>query len=66
MDSEIGAAAGKVWSYLSQNGSVRTAKMIRELDCTRDMTQRAIGWLARENKIVLGEDERAETISLHR
>ena len=64
MIDEIGDAAGKVWTYLNANGEVTTAKLIRDVACTRDLAQRAIGWLAREGKVHLEKKERVETIRL--
>ncbi len=52
MDDGIGAAAGKVWVCLHKNGGCTTAKVISETGLSRDMAQRAVGWLAREDKLI--------------
>ena len=61
---QIGETAGAVWSYLDSHGEAPTSKLMRELSQSRDMLQRAIGWLAREDKIVLCKNGAAETIRL--
>lgn len=60
----IGETAGMVWAYLNTHGEVATSKMIRELGQSRDVLQRAIGWLAREDKVALRRNGAAETIHL--
>jgi len=60
----IGEIAGRVWLYLSQNGKVSASKLIREVGTPRDSTQRAIGWLAREDKINIEKAGRTEKIFL--
>ncbi len=60
----IGRVAGDVWMYLKSNGETTTAKLIRGLNQPRDLVQRAIGWLAREDKVHLEKAKRGETIRL--
>ena len=50
----IGETAGRVWSYLDKNGEVSSSRMFRNsLGGSKEVLQRAIGWLARENKIII-------------
>ena len=62
--SEIGDTAGKVWHVLDQKGSLTIAKLVKELDVSRDVIMQALGWLAREDKIEIEEDGRTRTVSL--
>lgn len=64
MNDDIGRTAGLVWHCLERNGNMRTAQLPRELGATRDQVQRAIGWLAREDKILIEGEKTAEIISL--
>lgn len=64
MSEIIGNAAGDIWQYLDKNGKTTVAKMTKELKLEEKVIQRAIGWLAQENKITLEIIDRAETISL--
>jgi len=60
----IGLAAGTVWSYLRENGSVTLSKLARDIDAPRDLVMQAVGWLAREGKIEFEEGGRSKTITL--
>lgn len=48
---EIGAAAGDVWRYLAQEGPTSLAQLKKGLELSGPQVERAIGWLAREDKI---------------
>lgn len=60
----IGSMAGNIWQYLSINGPVSVAKLVRELEAPRDLTMQGIGWLAREGKVTFQESARSRTIML--
>ncbi len=53
MIPEIGEMAGRVWFYLNEHPDVTTTKMIKDLKAPKGRVQQAIGWLAREDKIVI-------------
>jgi predicted HTH transcriptional regulator len=53
MSDVIGAAAGKIWSYLSENGPASVTKITKETEIDSKDVQRAIGWLAKEDKLVI-------------
>ena len=60
----IGAAAGVVWTYLEVNGASSATKIAKETDLDAKSVQRAIGWLAKEDKLSFETKGRTETISL--
>jgi hypothetical protein len=62
--AEIGEAAGKVWSYLDSHGQTTVAKLKAGAKLPDDLLQQAIGWLAREGKIVLERKGRTVSVSL--
>jgi hypothetical protein len=64
MKTMIGDSAGKVWKFLSTNGSASISKVAKETGLGKTDIQRAIGWLAREEKISITQKGRTETISL--
>ena len=64
MNSEIGEAAGKIWRYLDENGATSAAKLATATDLGKNELQRAIGWLAKENKLNIEVKGRVETLSL--
>jgi hypothetical protein len=61
---EIGEAAGAVWTILTDHGPLSLAKLVKTVDQPRDTVMQAIGWLAREGKILIEEEGRSRVISL--
>lgn len=64
LNEAIGAAAGKVWSYLSENGPASASKLAEATELDRNDVQRAIGWLAREGKLAIERKGKNEFFSL--
>jgi predicted ArsR family transcriptional regulator len=60
----IGTAAGKIWEYLNENGQASVSKITKETGLNRNDVQRAIGWLAKEDKLVFETQGRTELLSL--
>ena len=53
----IGSKAGKVWRILNEKGELSMFTLCHELGLTFEDVAIAIGWLARENKILLRKKE---------
>lgn len=64
MSATIGKTAGNLWHYLDQHQSSSPSKIAKEMGLSKNDLQRAIGWLAREEKIIIEVNGRTETISL--
>lgn len=64
MTASIDSAAGEVWRYLDLNGATSVAKIVKETGLEAKKLQRAIGWLASENKLSIEMKGRTEIISL--
>ena len=64
MAESIGSAAGVVWKYLDANGESSVAKVTKGTELDAKVVQRALGWLACENKLNFEMKGRTETISL--
>jgi len=64
MLSEIGDAAGKVWQFLDTNGPSSVTKITTETGLGKNDIQRAIGWLAKEDKLEVELKGRIETLFL--
>ncbi len=62
--ARIGEAAGQVWHHLNESGPLSVTKLVKEINAPRDLIMQALGWLAREDKIVIDEDSRSRVISL--
>jgi len=64
MDHGIGQAAGKVWYHLNGDGPSTVPKIVKATGLPQALVHRAIGWLAREDKLVFDKTKRGESISL--
>lgn len=64
MSNVIGDAAGKIWQYLDTNGPSSVSKIEKETKISSKDVQRAIGWLSKEDKLLIEVNGRVETISL--
>jgi len=62
--TEIGATAGVVWKQLSENGPMDLTKLVKAVGEPRDAVMQAIGWLAREDKLIFEDNGRKRMISL--
>ncbi len=66
MSEVIGKVAGKVWTYLDKNESASPSRIAKEIKASEKDIQRAIGWLAREGKIIIKVEGRIEILSLNK
>lgn len=64
MKEKIGADAGRIWNVLDENGT-KTVKELKKLTKLTDKDiYAAIGWLAREEKLIFDEQETDLYLSL--
>jgi hypothetical protein len=65
MWGEIGTTAGKVYMDLSKRkGTTDVTDVKKALNADERVVMMAIGWLARENKLVVGREKNALTVKL--
>ncbi len=64
VESIFGANAGIVWRTLSQNGPKNIVDIVKTTSLSREEVFGALGWLGRENKIVMEKRGRAMVFSL--
>jgi len=64
MSTEIGSAAGKIWEFLNTNGEASVNRISTETGLGKNEIQRAIGWLAKEDKLNFVNNGRVELLSL--
>jgi hypothetical protein len=58
MNAEIGEAAGKVWQALEVNGPMAKTALKTKTKLDADLLAMALGWLAREDKVVIERVEK--------
>jgi len=64
METEIGHAAGTIWTYLDRHGEISLAKLERGTKLPERLLLMGCGWLAREGKLTLVRDGRSLQVSL--
>ncbi len=55
---DIGTAAGTVWHFLRSGGPATLYAIERGVALPKPLVAMALGWLARENKLLVEEGER--------
>lgn len=61
---QIGRVAGLVWHALHDGGPQSLTKLVKTVGAHRDLVLQALGWLAREDKLVIDETKRGRTFRL--
>ena len=64
MQEEIGVAAGVIWQALTTTGELPLAQLKKAVKGKPPVFDWAIGWLAREDKIVITQVKRSFRVSL--
>lgn len=64
IDSIFGKNAGAVWRFLNSNGPSNIEGIVRATKLRREHVFGALGWLGREDKIMMEEKGRAIIFSL--
>jgi hypothetical protein len=64
MREEIGLTAGKIWHVLDASGKLPLAQLKKEVKGKTPVFDWAIGWLMREDKIVITSEKRSFRIQL--
>ena len=62
--AHIGDTAGKAWGVLAEAGPMSMAKLVKAVGEPRDTVMQAVGWLAREDKLVIEDEGRSRVIRL--
>lgn len=60
----IGTTAGKIWCYISENGPVDIIHLKISLRTSNSLLFAALGWLAREEKITIVEQNNKLYVNL--
>lgn len=64
MKNKIGTVAGEIWQFLDKNGASSITKIATGTGASKNDIQRAIGWLCKEDKLIINQKGRTETLSL--
>ena len=64
MQEEIGTIAGAIWHALNNKGELSLAQLKKEVNGKTPVFEWALGWLAREDKIVIEREKRSFCVRL--
>ena len=64
MHEQIGTTAGAIWQVLNTQGELSLAQLKKAVKAEPPLFDWAIGWLAREDKIVITQERRSLRIRL--
>ena len=64
MINQIGEGAGAVWKFLNEHSEAKPSDIKKTLKLNDEMLWMAIGWLAREDKLVFKGKGKAAQVSL--
>ncbi len=62
--TQIGETAGAVWRILADKGPLSMTKLVKAVGEPRDTVMQAIGWLAREDKLVITDKGKSRMVAL--
>jgi Winged helix-turn-helix domain (DUF2582) len=64
MQEEIGKVAGAIWNLLNAKGELTLAQLKKQVKAKEPVMDWAIGWLAREGKILIKQEKRSIRVRL--
>lgn len=60
----IGTTAGEVWKVLHEQGPMPMGRLVKAINRPRDLVMQAVGWLAREDKLLFEDDKKRRLVRL--
>jgi hypothetical protein len=65
MHEEIGTTAGTIWQALNANGELSLPSLKQQVEAKSPVFDWAVGWLARENKVVITRHQKSYRVRLN-
>jgi hypothetical protein len=65
MHEEIGTTAGAIWQALNANGELSLPSLKQQLEAKSPVFEWAVGWLAREGKVVITRHQKSYRVRLN-
>jgi hypothetical protein len=65
MHEEIGTAAGAIWQALNAKGELSLPSLKLQVEAKSPVFDWAVGWLAREDKIVIRRHQKSYRVRLN-
>jgi|GEM_PF-74877 len=64
MQDKVGELAGYIWRYLEDVGECSVSEAVKQVNGSQTKGYMALGWLARENKVVFDSSGRGTRVRL--
>ena len=64
LQEQIGFSAGMIYDYLNNNGESSFSKMKKDLDLKGNFADLGLGWLSREDKVIITKKGVSYNVSL--
>ena len=64
MHEEIGTTAGTIWQALNLKGELSLPSLKQEVEAKSPVFEWAIGWLAREDKVIITRHQKGYRVRL--
>ena len=65
MQEEIGTTAGAIWQALNAKGELSLPSLKQQVEAKSPIFDWAIGWLAREDKLIITRHQRSYRVRLN-
>jgi hypothetical protein len=65
MQEEIGTTAGTIWQALNEKGELSLPTLKQQIDARSPVFEWAIGWLAREDKVIITRHQKSYRVRLN-
>ena len=65
MHEEIGTTAGAIWQALNARGELSLPSLKQQLEARSPVFEWAIGWLAREDKVIITRHQKSYRVRLN-
>jgi hypothetical protein len=65
MHEEIGTTAGAIWQILNSKGELSLPSLKQQVEAKSPVFEWAIGWLAREDKVVIIRRQKSYRVRLN-
>lgn len=64
MVNQIGEVAGNIWQTLKEDGETSVAQLKKKVEGNAFLLDSAVGWLAREDKVVVSKKGNSYVVNL--
>jgi hypothetical protein len=64
MITQIGIVAGEIWNFLDEHDKVKLTQITQALDKPEQLILMSLGWLARENHIIVTKRKNQYLVNL--